>query len=321
MLKKLPTALLALSLSLTPLTALAQAPPGTPPNQAENDEGRARFLRGVQLFREGDFRSALVEFRRAYDISKNFKVLYNIGQTEYELADYAGALRSFERYLQGGGAEIEPARRAQVEEDLKKLSARVARVEIKSNAQGAEVLVDDVVVGVTPLPEAVLVSIGRRKISLQKGGAVSPARFVDLAGGDKTSVTIELAESKPIAPVATPAPLPPPPAEPPSRTGLWVSLAVTGGLAIGTAVLGGLAVAAHSDAEAKLGTLGVKAQDVADAHSKTKTLSLVADIMGGATIAMIGATIVIGVTSGKGEPPKAATITVNPRGLALGGAF
>lgn len=322
MTNKLPSTLTVLALLLAPAAAHAQSPPAPAAAAAETDEARARFTRGVQLFREGDFRSALVEFRRSYELSKNFKVLYNIGQTEFELQDYAGALRAFQRYLEAGGTEIEAARRTQVEEDIKKLGARVARIDIKSNVEGAEVLVDDVPVGKTPLSEAVLVSIGRRKVTLQKGGAVSSARFVDLAGGDRTSVMIELAEAKGLAPIAAPAPTPPPEAPPPSRTGMWVSLGVTGGLLVATGVFGGLALAAHGDAETKLGTLGVKASDVSSAHSKTKTLSLVADILGGTTIAMAGVTIALGVTSGssKSDAPKAA-LTLHPRGLALGGSF
>jgi hypothetical protein len=318
-----------LLLSVTP--ALAQQPPPAPPvapaapagDAAPVDEAKGHFQRGVQLFRESDFRAALVEFQRAFEMSKNYKVLFNIGQTQHELQDYAGALRSFQRYLEGGGAEIEAGRRAQVDDDLKKLQARVARLEIKSNAEGAEVLIDDVVVGKTPLKDPVLVSIGRRKVALQKGGQVSAARFVDLAGGDSIAVTVDLGDggaARPPGPLAPPPqPLPPPP----SRTGMWASLAVTGVLLAGTAVTGALALGAHSDAEKTLGTLGVKAADVEAAHSKVKTLALVTDIFGGAAIAMAGVTIILGVTGGKGEPeaPRAARLTLGPRGVMVGGSF
>lgn len=313
----------------------ASPQPAQPPPPAQAEEGKARFQRGVQLFKEGDFRSALVEFRRAYDLSRNYKVLYNIGQTEFEIADYASAQRSFQRYLAEGGAEIDAARRAQVEEDLKKLAARVAKIQITSNVEGAEVLVDDVPVGKTPLHEPVLVSIGRRKVTLLKGGVISPARFVELAGGDVGNVSIELAEPK-AGPIADPQPLPPPPPPPPpSRTGLWVCLGVTGALVAGTAVSGGLALGARSDAQDKLNTLGAKAADIEAAHSKASKLALTADILGGAAIAMGVVSVVVGVTGGKpsaGEAPKAASgpklpdsfvarFTLGPRGAGFVGSF
>jgi hypothetical protein len=102
-----------------------------------------------------------------------------------------------------------------------------------------------------------------------------------------------------------------------------VSLGVTGALAVGTGVVGALALSAHSDAESKLGKLGVKATDVEAAHSKTQTLALVADIFGGATVAMLGVTIGLGVASSKSdaEPPKTATLKVGPRGLSIAGTF
>ncbi|MEO7328820.1 MAG: PEGA domain-containing protein [Minicystis sp.] len=306
--------------------ALAQqpaTPPASPPAADASDESKTHFQRGVQLFRENDFRSALVEFRRAQEMSKSYKVLYNIGQTEYELQDYAGALRSFQRYLEGGGAEIEATRRTQVEDDLKKLAARVARVEIKSNAGGAEVLVDDLVVGKTPLKEPVLVSIGRRKVTLQKAGVASPPHFVDLAGGDSVSVTVDLADASAVKPVPAPTPIAPPPAAAPSRTGLWIGVGVSGALVAGTVITGVLALGARSDAETQLGTFGVKAADVSAARTKMKNLALVTDILGGASIAMIGVTVVLGVTGGNGDAPapKTATIGVGPRSLSISGSF
>jgi PEGA domain len=327
--KTLLRSLALAALLLPPSLAAAQAPPATPP-AAASEEGKAHFQRGVALFQEGDFRSALVEFRRSYELSHNFKVLYNIGQTEAELQDYAGTLRSFRRYLVEGGGEIDAARRAAVEEEVKKLLLRVARVEIKTGADGAEVLVDDVVVGKTPLKDPVLVSIGRRKLTLQKGGAVSAPRFVELAGGDQTSVSLELAEPgatpspgptpSPVTPgPATPPPPPPPP--PPPRTALWASLATTGALTVGAVVTGVFALQSYNDTQSKLGMLGVKASDVQSAHGKTVALAATTDVLGGLAIVMAGVTIGFGVTGGKSaEAPKAA-ITVGPRGGALSVRF
>ena len=313
------------TLTLTPALAPAQGAPK--PGAVE--EGKAHFQRGVALFQETDYRAALVEFRRAYELSQNYKVLYNIGQTDIELQDYAGALRAFQTYLDAGGAEIEAARRASVQEDIKKLGARVARVEVKANVEGAEVLVDDVSAGKTPLKEPLLVSIGRRKITLQRGGTVSAPRYVDVAGGDSVSVSLELAE--PRAPGPAPGPQPvvvPAPAQgapvappPPARTGLWVSVGVTSALLVGTVITGVLALQAHSDAENQLNSccMAVKG-DIESAHSKTATLALVTDILGATTIAMAGVTIAVGVTSSRTSKPSTA-ITLGPRGAALSGRF
>ena len=40
-------------------------------------EARAHFSRGVEFYKEGDYRTALIEFKRAYEVLPNYKVLYN----------------------------------------------------------------------------------------------------------------------------------------------------------------------------------------------------------------------------------------------------
>jgi len=65
--------------------AVARADGGTEP-AAEH------FRHGVALYKDGDYAGALVEFRRAQDISPNYRVLYDIGQSLYQLQRYAEAL-------------------------------------------------------------------------------------------------------------------------------------------------------------------------------------------------------------------------------------
>jgi hypothetical protein len=305
----------AASLTLAPRAAWAQ------PNDTVAEDAKSHFNAAVGLFREGDYRAALVEFRRAYDLSHNYRTLYNIAQAEYELQDYAAALRSFEKYLIEGGADIEPERRVAVKAEMKRLSARVAKLDIKSNVAGADVLVDDVVVGRTPLSEPLVVSAGRRKITIQKADMSPASRAVDVAGGDTQTVVLDLAPPKPVLPKN--AVVEPPREPPPSRTALWLSLAATGALTGGAVVTGLLAVGAHDDAEAKLSARGVTAREVESAHSKTTNLALATDILGGAAIAMGIVTIVI-AASGKNagdETRASASISAGPGGAILRGRF
>jgi tetratricopeptide (TPR) repeat protein len=92
------------------------------------DDARGHFARAVVLYRESDFRGALIEFQRAYDAAPNYKVLYNVGQTAFELEDYPGALKAFRRYLDDGGDEISAERRSSVEADLRTAEGHVTPV-------------------------------------------------------------------------------------------------------------------------------------------------------------------------------------------------
>ncbi|HWE28509.1 MAG TPA: hypothetical protein VHB97_10930, partial [Polyangia bacterium] len=54
----------------------------------QSREAGRHFQRGVDLYADGDFRGALVEFKKAYTVWPRANVLYDIGQTEYQLLAY-----------------------------------------------------------------------------------------------------------------------------------------------------------------------------------------------------------------------------------------
>src|SRR5579864_8475531 len=120
------------------------------PASAQDAESATRdaakhFQRGVSLYGEADYRAALVEFRRAYALVPNAAVLYNVGETEYQLQDYAGALTTFKRYL----AETSPteSHRSEVESNVDVLRSRVGRLSIQTVPSGADISVDDQPIG------------------------------------------------------------------------------------------------------------------------------------------------------------------------------
>src|SRR6188768_803127 len=82
----------------------AAAPPAeAAPAGAEVLKGAGgRYTRGLALYGDGEFLLALVEFERAYQLSNNYKVLYNIGQVRIQLGRYAKAKEALEEYLKIG---------------------------------------------------------------------------------------------------------------------------------------------------------------------------------------------------------------------------
>jgi hypothetical protein len=171
--------------------------PDAPPVQ----QAAEHFQRGVQLYEEQDWRAALIEFDRAYSLIPRFQALFNVAQCRYQLEDYAGALGAFEKYLADGADSVPKDERDRVQSTIDDLRARIARVRVETDVGGAEITVDDAVVGTTPLSAAVLVSEGRRKIAASKSGYEPASRFVDVAGRD--SIEVRLALHPIPAPVAT----------------------------------------------------------------------------------------------------------------------
>src|SRR5215831_6647263 len=165
-------------------------------------EASKHFQRGVALYGEADYGGALVEFKRASELSPNPTVLFNIGQTEYQMRDYAAALKTFERYL--AEAPANATNRSEVENAVKVLRSRVGRLTVTTDPAGADVSIDDVSVGKTPFAKPVLVGVGRVKVVASIPGRAVATRYVDVAADDDVSVALALST----APVASAAPAP-----------------------------------------------------------------------------------------------------------------
>lgn len=217
------------------------------PVDATTAEVRAHHRRGLELYDESDYRLALIEFERAYEIGKSYKILYNIGQVHFQLKAYAKARSVLTRYLAEGGDAISAERRAEVERDLATLQTRTAHLTVRVNVEGAEVWVDDTLVGRAPLDET-LVDAGRLRIKVSRTGYASTVRDVSVVGGDAQTITIELMAMKPEIIVTAPATSSGPP------TLAIVSWIGAGALAAGTIGTGIAATSASSSYDTQRGT-------------------------------------------------------------------
>lgn len=296
-------------------------------------EGRARFSRGIELYKENNFHAALAEFRAAYAAAPSWRIQFNLGQTLYQLQDYAGALTAFERYLHEGADKLEPARKTEVEGEVAKLRQRVATVIVSvprpagpGSTAPAEVLVDDEVKGSVTEQLEIVVSAGRRKFSASAPGYRATTRVLDVAGS--TRVALQL----PLEPLSAPAPVavrpaaapPPPPPKAKSRLPFWLGLTATGLAAGGAVTFGFLAKREHDKYQEELGIPNIAAQSLQNTRDATRQNALVADILGATTIALAGFTVVAFVlTSGNQSPPKQAKLQplLGPGALGLRGRF
>jgi hypothetical protein len=267
----------------------AAASPGEP-TDADRASASAHFRRGVELHSEGDYDAALVEFQRAYDAVPDYRVLYNVGVTYLAQRSYVLALRAFERYLVLGGAEIDPARRAQVEQDIASLRERVGFLVLRTNVDGAEIRVDGEVVGRSPMSAPLSLDVGRHRVEVSAVGHQPAQRTISMAGGDELDLAIEL---EPVPVVAAPTPTEPlatpTPPEPEHRNlrplaiGGFITTAIVAAAAGAT---GGLALKSHNDYEDAAGTYPGDAQAIADASDRTHTLSVVTDALAGTALAL-----------------------------------
>ena len=307
-----------LLLAITSSSAVVSAEPAAPAVSASaTTEARERFQRGVALYREGSFDAALAEFRRAYEIAPNYRILYNLAQVQVERHDSVAALGLFGHYLQQGGSELDAERRAQVERDMQSLRGRVADLTVESNVTGAQLSIDGIEAGTLPLAGPVQVNSGVRQVTLVKPGYQSVSRSLTIAGAQPLHLSLPLqpldARTPELGPTSVGATTNSPPLTDAQRShGLsapfWVSAVATGVFA-GTAVTFGLITLNRNqrlDDELNGSTDPVA---IDNARHSVKTSALVTDVFTGASIVAGVATVYFALSnSGSGEksPPKAA---------------
>jgi tetratricopeptide (TPR) repeat protein len=291
-----------------------------PPSKNDVTEAHRRFQRATELYEESNLAGALAEFRKAYALAPNYKVLYNIGQLCFLLQDYPCAYTSFSRYLNEGSSDLSPDRREEVQRDVTRLQARVARLRIIASKPGAEVIVDDVSVGKTPLPEPVLVAAGRPRVRVMLPGHAPVSRVVEVAGMETAEVEVDL-----MADAAAPGPRvdlsrsvsrEPHAAAGPVPKVPWV---VTGVLAAAAGATGGLALWSSNDLKKQRQQYtGGDPAVLDDRSTRTKRLALATDILIGTTVVAAG--IATYFTLSAPSHPEVA-LALSPSGVALTGGF
>jgi tetratricopeptide (TPR) repeat protein len=280
------------------------------------------FQRGVALYNEADYRAALVEFRRAYETAPNPVVLYNIGQTYYQLQSYAQALTTFERYLVESGESA--AHRKEVDDTVDILRSRVGKLQVAVNLDGCQVTVDDELVGETPIREPVLVSIGRRKVIAMCEGRSAETRVVEVAAGDLLEMKIFLAPNLALSPAAESGARARSTGSDSGRSAAtWrkVGWIATGALAAGTIATGVLALIASSDLEDERKTYPSSLEALDDKSSKLRKFSLAADILGASTVIVGGVTLTLTLTRSRSRSPEKVQLSVGPTRMSLSGTF
>jgi tetratricopeptide (TPR) repeat protein len=309
---------------------------------ADKAEARRHFQVGVTEAQAGAYREAVVEFKRAYELSPNFAVLYNLAMAEAALGDAAAALTTFERYLAEGGKAVPADRRAKVAGDMKPLLARTGSIVPHVTPVGAGLMLDGAALDRTAAGRGVRVNVGAHTLAAAAEGYLPAEQAITVASGDVANVTLALAPVPPPRPEpAAPPPvveLPPPPVNPPPAAPSFVvierppavaparsagSVQRTFGYLLGVAGLAGLATggalyayawtqaqsAVNNGCTEDLGTCrGDGATEWQSAQSGVRNARIAAAVGGGLFVA--GAVIVV-----------AAPSAGAPAGIALAGRW
>lgn len=315
-------AFLALSLAAAPMRQVQAGP--------KAEQASERFERGVELYRAGDVRAANIEFKRAYAIDSNYRLLFNIAQASAELKDYVTAHRYFEQYLQEGQDEISQDRKSLVKSEIARMNSYLGQVELLIDAADATVFVD----GVKRLPQEMkegklLVGAGRRTIAVTAPGYQRFERVLDIAGEDEIELEVDLQKLN-----AAPAPstvvkvVPKKQSSRRSKQGMgslfWAGVGTTTAFGAITLVLGFVTKRAERRNKLMIEQVPTTQIEIDQTARNLRGIAAITDISLGLTATAAVVTLAAGIARArrrkKNKEPKLRA-GVHARGLTLHGRF
>ena len=299
---------------------------------AISEEAKAYFKNGVELIQEQppNYQDAYYQFRLAYEKSKSWKVLGNLGLCSFKLERDGEAIQYYTDYLSGGGNDIDPDERAALQRDLLVLNGNSAGVTLTSSTADVDVSVSRA--GSSAPPQSYRLEGGKLGLRLRAGThtltathggkmlrweiALSPGRTDthDFDFSDQPAAANAPAAAAPAAAAANAPPAPPP--EPaassssPVRTAGFVTAGVGLAALAGGFVAGSMAKGKESDAQGMCrGT--VCPESAESKFDSAKSLATLANvfIIGGSALTVAGIGMVV-LGGHKSEATKSATLTL-----------
>ncbi len=175
----------------------ADAPSLPTPQQVQ--QAQTRWNEGKAAFDAGELENALLAFRQAYAVVRHAVFLENIGEVELRMGRYVDACQHLSEFLRlmpnAPASQREIASRS-----LKKASEHIGRILIETNVTGAEVRIDDELVGSTSAPSIPwYVTPGSHSIVLRQRGYADAKATVRLERGTSQSVSLPMTPEPPQA--------------------------------------------------------------------------------------------------------------------------
>jgi hypothetical protein len=176
--------------------------------QDSTEEARRHYRQGIAEYNKRSLASAQREFRMAYSLAPNYRVLYNLGVVEMDLGHAAAACRAFDQYMIDGRGDISPDREAEVKAALVRLRPEVGYVTVSVSVADATLLLDAVPFVASSRPVAL--EPGQHTFAATRPGYRRAEVAIAVKPGDSTNTRLIL-EPEPSVPAITATPAAPPP--------------------------------------------------------------------------------------------------------------
>jgi hypothetical protein len=161
---------------------------------AADDKARAKelFSRGMELVKSDNYPAALDAFQKSYELYPKAALLFNIAMCQKALYRYVDSMKTFGRYLEETGEDVDPKMRSAVESAMDEMESLVGKLHIKNPPDGAEVLVDGKSLGSAPFADDLVLDPGQHTVQVELNG-YKPLRLdVTVASGAVVPVRASL---------------------------------------------------------------------------------------------------------------------------------
>ncbi|MBX3208610.1 MAG: PEGA domain-containing protein [Labilithrix sp.] len=165
---------------------------------AESADAKASLADADKAVKSKDWASAARSFDAANKAEPSSAALDGLANAHFQAGQAGEAYAAYTEWLDKYGAKAPAAKKKTAETRLKELADKTSAVTITVNEAGAQILVDDKVVGTSPLLGPLRLASGPRRIRVTKEGFLPFDQAPNIGGNTATSlqVTIMPASSK-----------------------------------------------------------------------------------------------------------------------------
>jgi hypothetical protein len=131
---------------------------------------RKRFIEGVAAADAGNYEAARAAFQQAYTLKPHPSTLRNLGEAELKTGHFLDAARHLAQFVHGAsfGSADDLAR---AKKALTRAEAKIGRLLVAVDVDGAAITVDGEAIGTSPLQgDPVYLDTGRRIVRIEKDG-------------------------------------------------------------------------------------------------------------------------------------------------------
>lgn len=187
------TCILNVAGSAVLLAATAHATPTR--TSSAREQAIVHFNEGNEAFRRGDTHEAYRQYQTAWQLHRTFDIACNLGRAEAELGKVAQAADHLAYCLDHFSSSPQQdlrAARQRYSELFRTVRAQVSSLKLQVDPDGAEVFVNGVSVGTTPLERDVFVLPGRQTVELELEGYRGLRREIPASAGESRSLQLRL---------------------------------------------------------------------------------------------------------------------------------